>query len=61
MTIFERFGGRKFLLSVGCALITSILVWFGKIDGTEYVSLIGFTVGAYIAGGTLDNIKKIKE
>ena len=55
-------GGRKFILSVGCGIVSSILLWFGKLDANNYTMLIGFTIGAYITGGTIDNIKNsIKE
>jgi hypothetical protein len=53
-------GGRKFILTVGCGIVTSILLWFGKLTSADYTMLIGFTVGAYITGGTLENIKTLK-
>ena len=50
-------GGRKFALTVGCALMTSLLLWFGKLAGGEYVTVILGTVVGYIAGGTYENVK----
>lgn len=46
----DTFGGRKFLLCVGCHLISSLLLWFGKLDGSAYTTIILASVGAYIAG-----------
>ena len=28
----DTFGGRRFLLSVGSGVVTSLLQWFGKLD-----------------------------
>lgn len=39
------------MLCVGCGLMSSILVWFGKIDSAGYVTLTLGTVGAYITAG----------
>lgn len=50
-TNFEIVGGRRFMLCVGCGLMSSILVWFGKIDSAGYVTLTLGTVGAYITAG----------
>lgn len=46
----ETFGGRRFLLTLGCGAVTSLLIWFGKIDGGVYASVIIATVAAYITG-----------
>lgn len=54
---YTSLGGRKFILCIGCGVVSSILLWFGKLDANNYTMLIGFTIGAYIAGGTIDNIK----
>jgi hypothetical protein len=54
-------GGRKFILCVGCGIVSSLLLWFGKLDAANYTMLIGFTIGAYITGGTIDNIKGINK
>jgi hypothetical protein len=52
-------GGRKFILSIGCGIVSSLLLWFGKLDANNYTMLIGFTIGAYITGGTIDNLKSM--
>jgi hypothetical protein len=50
--IFTKYGGRRFLMVIGCAAVSTVLVWFGKVSGAEFVTLISLTVGAYIAGNT---------
>lgn len=52
----SRFGGRRFLLTVGCGVVTSLLVWFGKISDGVYSAVIIATVAAYITGGTAQKI-----
>ena len=52
---FTKLGGRRFALTLGAGVVSSVLCWFGKVSGSEYVTLISLTVGAYIAGGTWDN------
>lgn len=56
---FSALGGRKFILCVGCGVVSSVLLWLGKLDASNYTMLIGFTIGAYITGGTIDNIKNL--
>lgn len=46
----KAIGGTRFILAVGCGLVTSALLWFDKLDGGSYTTVILGTVGAYIAG-----------
>jgi hypothetical protein len=57
---FKKLGGRRFLLSVGCNLVTSALLYLGKLDGGSYTAITIATVGAYIAGDTMQGISKQK-
>ncbi len=50
MPALDVFGGRKFIMTLGCGAATTLLTWFGKIDGNTYALVIVATVGAYIAG-----------
>lgn len=50
-------GGRRFLLTVGCGIATTALVWFAKISGEVYATVIIATVGAYIAGNTWQKVR----
>jgi len=53
----ESAGGRRFLLALIANIITAILVLAGKIDNTTYATVIIATVGAYIAGNTVEKLK----
>ena len=46
----EALGGRRFLLVIGCGLVNSLLVWFGKITSGDFVLVTTATVGVFIAG-----------
>lgn len=50
MDVIGKLGGRKFLLCVGCGAVTSLLLWFGKLESGGYTTIILGTVGAFIVG-----------
>jgi len=50
--IITKLGGRRFILTIGCGIATTILCWFGKIDGMTFSAVIIATVAAYITGNT---------
>lgn len=54
---FENYGGRRFLMSMGCAVVCTVLVWHGKIDGAIFRDILLGTVAAYIAGNVAQKIK----
>lgn len=55
----ETAGGRRFLVTVGAGVMTSLLQYLGKLDpaGSTYALVIIGTVGAYIAGNTTQKVK----
>jgi hypothetical protein len=50
--IITKLGGRRFILTMGCGIATTFLIWFDKIDGFTYSAVILGTVAAYITGNT---------
>ena len=44
-----EYGGRRFLLVIGCALAYTALLVGGYLDSGAYVALQTLTVGAYLA------------
>ena len=56
---FDSYGGRRFLITLGCGVATTALQWFGKIDaaGGTYAAVTIATVAAYITGNTAQKIK----
>lgn len=57
----ESYGGRRFLLTVGCGAVTAFLCWHGKISDGVYSAVIIATVAAYIAGNTGQKLMVGKE
>ena len=58
MNYLERHGGRRFLLAVGSLVVSSFMLWFGKIDQSVYGTICLLTYGAYIGGNVAQ--KKIE-
>ena len=50
-------GGRRFLMTMGCGIACTALVWFAKIDGNIFRDIIIATVAVYIGGNTIQKIK----
>jgi len=46
----DELGGRKFVLTLGCAVACTALLWFGKLDSGSFTAIILGTVGLYIGG-----------
>lgn len=49
----QNFGGRKFLLTLTCMIVTAALTALGYLDPDNYTTIIIATVGAYIAGNVV--------
>lgn len=51
--MLSKVGGRRFVLAVGCGVVTSVLCWYGKINDVAYSAVVVATVAAYITGNGL--------
>lgn len=45
-------GGRRFLLTLGAGVMSSVLLACGQLTSGDYVLVVLGTVGAYIAGNS---------
>lgn len=57
---FERLGGRTFLLTVGCGVVTSLMRVLEKLDNPTYGTIITGSVCAYIAKSGWDEHSKVR-
>lgn len=57
MTPLARYGGRRFVLTVGASIVYTALRWFDKIDIAGFVTLQIATVGAYLTVNTIQKVK----
>lgn len=58
--LIEQLGGRRFLMSMGCGMACTVLVWFGRITPEVFQWTVVLTVGAYITGNTAQKVKDME-
>jgi hypothetical protein len=56
----DAWGGRRFLITLGCGISTSFLVWHAKITPEVFRDITIATVAVYIAGNTYQKREQIK-
>ena len=61
MMDLNKLGGRRFLLAVGSLLVSSFMLWHGKIDQQIYGYLCFLTYGAYISGNVYQKLIEAKK
>ena len=54
---FLQHADKAFLLCIGCNSVTSLLLWFGKLDTGSYTAITIATTGAYIGAWATARIK----
>jgi hypothetical protein len=54
----QQFGGRKFVLTLSCMVVTAILTGLGVLESSAYTTVTIATVGAYIAGNVVQKSTK---
>lgn len=57
---FQRFGGRTYVLAMGCGVVNTLLVCFKVIPPEVYATIILGTVAAYITKAGVDNRSGVK-
>lgn len=55
--IIPKLGGRRFIMAMGCGMVCTVLVFFGKISGEVFATIILGTIGGYITGNLVQRIK----
>ena len=55
--MYETVGGRRFLLTVMTQIVSSWLLWYGKLTSEAYSMIILGTVAVYISGTTYEKTK----
>lgn len=50
MKDFNTVGGRRFLICLGACIMTTILMWFLKIDSKTYGDVVIWITGIYVTG-----------
>lgn len=50
--MIEDFGGRRFIMSMGAGISSTVLVWFSKISDQVFATIVIACVAAYITGNT---------
>lgn len=48
----EYGGGRRFLMTMGAGITSSVLVWCDKVTSEAWAAVVIATVAAYITGNT---------
>ena len=56
--LIPAIGGRRFIMTMGCGIVCTFLVWFGKIDGAIFRDVLIATVAVYIGGNTYQKVKE---
>jgi hypothetical protein len=54
-------GGRRFLLTLGAGIVSTLLVWYGKIGEQSWVTVVIATVAAYIGGNVAGKRKETNQ
>lgn len=55
--MFLSVGGRKYLITLLSHAVSTLLLWYGKLDASSYSTIILGTTAAYIAGNTYQKTK----
>jgi len=51
--IFAKIGGTKFFLAVMVTVISTVLVWYGKVSGAEFCAVVGGVAGLFFGSNAV--------
>jgi hypothetical protein len=57
--MLEKLKSRKFLFTAYVMVLAPILLWFGKLDGTSFMALMGLAQTVFIAGESYVDSKAV--
>lgn len=52
----SKYGSRKFLLALLIVLLASVLLWFDKLTGALYATIIGTLIPAYYTANVTQRV-----
>ena len=55
---FDNLGGRKFIATMTIFILTSMLMWFGKITDGVFQNIFISTIVAYIGGNVYQKVNE---
>lgn len=50
MNKYDTIGGRRFIMCMGACIVSSILLWFAKLDPKNFSDIIIWITGIYVTG-----------
>jgi hypothetical protein len=56
--LYEIAGGRKLFFAIILLLISSVMIWFDKIDSTQWIDFMKWIFGIYAGGNVTEHIAK---
>ena len=56
--LYEVAGGRKLFFAIVLLLISSVMVWFAKIDSIQWIDFMKWIFGIYASGNVTEHIAK---
>ena len=61
LEFYATIGGRRFIFAIGLTALSTWLLWYGKLNGQEFASILNFNVIALVAGHSADKFAARKE
>lgn len=59
--LISNVGGRRFVMTIGCGVVSAALLWCDKLTSGDYTTITIATVAAYIGGNTYQKTKGVPD